>query len=86
MPKKHTPRDEPGRFAYDGLDRVRHTAEFMTVTCACTPSMRASSPAVVHLDGTARPQSEDTGVPRGREDDDQGLMGGLRRMFRRGDS
>ena len=24
MPKKQTPRDEPGRFAYDGLDRVLH--------------------------------------------------------------
>jgi carbamoyltransferase len=41
---------------YEGLDRCRHTAEFMTITCACTPSMRGASPAVVHLDGTARPQ------------------------------
>jgi DNA-binding MarR family transcriptional regulator len=24
MPKKHVQRDEPGRFAYDGLDRVLH--------------------------------------------------------------
>src|SRR5215208_5387515 len=24
MAKKHSPRDEPGRFAYDGLDRVLH--------------------------------------------------------------
>ena len=24
MPRKHTPRDEPGRFSYDGLDRVLH--------------------------------------------------------------
>ena len=24
MPRKQTPRDEPGRFAYDGLDRVLH--------------------------------------------------------------
>jgi len=24
MPRKHTPRDEPGRFAYEGLDRVLH--------------------------------------------------------------
>ena len=24
MPKKQTPRDQPGRYAYDGLDRVLH--------------------------------------------------------------
>ena len=24
MPRKQAPRDEPGRFAYDGLDRVLH--------------------------------------------------------------
>src|SRR6186997_301733 len=24
MAKKHAPRDEPGRYAYDGLDRVLH--------------------------------------------------------------
>ena len=24
MPRKQTPRDEPGRFAYEGLDRVLH--------------------------------------------------------------
>ncbi|MDQ3069291.1 MAG: carbamoyltransferase [Acidobacteriota bacterium] len=41
---------------YEGLDKYRHAAEFMTVTSTCTPSMRAASPAVVHLDGTARPQ------------------------------
>jgi carbamoyltransferase len=41
---------------YDGLDRCRHAAEFMTITCACTPEAAAQSPAVMHLDGTARPQ------------------------------
>jgi len=41
---------------YVGLDRCRHSAEFMTITCECTPKMRQESPAVVHLDGTARPQ------------------------------
>lgn len=41
---------------YEGLDRCRHTAEFMTITCSCTPVMKQQSPAVVHLDGTARPQ------------------------------
>jgi carbamoyltransferase len=32
------------------------TARFMTVTFDCTEAMQAASPAVVHLDGTARPQ------------------------------
>ena len=41
---------------YVGLDACRYTAEFMTITCGCTPYMRETSPAVVHLDGTARPQ------------------------------
>ena len=41
---------------YEGLGRCRHAAEFMTITCACTPAARSQSPAVVHLDGTARPQ------------------------------
>jgi carbamoyltransferase len=41
---------------YIGLDKARHSADYMTVTFACTPAMRAQSPAVVHVDGTARPQ------------------------------
>ncbi len=41
---------------YVGLDACRHSAEYMTITCGCTPWMREVSPAVVHLDGTARPQ------------------------------
>jgi len=35
---------------------VRHTARFMTMTFRCTEAMKKASPAVVHLDGTARPQ------------------------------
>jgi len=31
-------------------------ARFMTITFDCTPEMRAASPGVVHVDGTARPQ------------------------------
>jgi carbamoyltransferase len=41
---------------YEGLARCRYTAEFMTITCDCTAWMKRTSPAVVHLDGTARPQ------------------------------
>ncbi len=35
---------------------VAHTARFMTITLRCAEAMRRLSPAVVHLDGTARPQ------------------------------
>jgi carbamoyltransferase len=36
-----------------GADR---TSRFMTITFRCTDAMKRLSPAVVHLDGTARPQ------------------------------
>ena len=41
---------------YHGLDGCRHTAEFMTLTFDCTDRMKHLSPAVVHVDGTARAQ------------------------------
>jgi carbamoyltransferase len=41
---------------YEGLDTCRYAAEFMTITCDCTAWTKQTSPAVVHLDGTARPQ------------------------------
>jgi carbamoyltransferase len=41
---------------YTNVDRMRYSAEFMTVTTDCTPQMRSQSPAAVHVDGTARPQ------------------------------
>ena len=34
---------------------VEHTARFMTITLRCTEAMKKASPAVVHVDGTARP-------------------------------
>jgi carbamoyltransferase len=34
----------------------RYAARFMTITCAVKPEWRARIPAVVHVDGTARPQ------------------------------
>lgn len=39
-----------------GVDKARHTAEFMTITFDVRPEWRARIPAVVHVDGTARPQ------------------------------
>jgi carbamoyltransferase len=41
---------------YDGLDGARDAARYMTITFSCTEKMRAQSPGVVHVDGTARPQ------------------------------
>jgi carbamoyltransferase len=39
-----------------GVEKARHTAEFMTVTFDVKPEWRGRIPAVVHVDGTARPQ------------------------------
>ena len=41
---------------YEGLDGCDYTAESMTITCNCTDKMKQQSSAVVHVDGTARPQ------------------------------
>ena len=41
---------------YDNLDGARYPAQFMTITFACTEWMKKHCPAVVHVDGTARPQ------------------------------
>lgn len=41
---------------YRGLEGCEHAAEFMTMTFDCTPEMVRLSPAVVHVDGTARAQ------------------------------
>ncbi len=41
---------------YEGLAGAEHSAEFMTITFDCTAWMKATCPAAVHVDGTARPQ------------------------------
>jgi carbamoyltransferase len=41
---------------FEGLNGARDSARFMTITFNCTERMRAQSPGVVHVDGTARPQ------------------------------
>ena len=41
---------------YDGLGGAEDPSRFMTITFNCTPIMRKTSPGVVHVDGTARPQ------------------------------
>jgi carbamoyltransferase len=47
------------RFAgdyYKNVEGAERTAKFMTITFDCTDRMKSESPAVVHIDGTARPQ------------------------------
>lgn len=44
---------------YEDLDGARYPAHFMTITFDCTPWMKDRCPAVVHVDGTARPQLVD---------------------------
>jgi carbamoyltransferase len=41
---------------YRAVDGAEDAARFMTVTFDCLPEMRKRSPAVCHVDGTARPQ------------------------------
>jgi carbamoyltransferase len=47
---------EHRRKCYIDIDGAEHAAEFMTLTFDCTPEMKSTSPAAVHVDGTARPQ------------------------------
>ncbi len=44
---------------YSGLNGAEHTAQFMTITCDGTRRLKELCPAVVHVDGTARPQLVD---------------------------
>ena len=44
---------------YNGIDGAGQSARFMTITFDCTEEMKAVSPGVVHVDGTARPQLVD---------------------------
>ena len=41
---------------YVHMKGAEHTSKFMTITFDCTDYMKKTSPAAVHIDGTARPQ------------------------------
>jgi carbamoyltransferase len=47
---------EERKRCYLNLEGAEHAARFMTVCFDCTDEMKANSPGVVHIDGTARPQ------------------------------
>ncbi len=48
--------EEDASRVFDITSVNRYAAHFMTVTCAVKPEWRARIPAIVHVDGTARPQ------------------------------
>ncbi|MBA2565414.1 MAG: carbamoyltransferase [Gemmatimonadetes bacterium] len=56
MPFAPVTRVEDAARCYLGLAGAEYTARFMTVTFDCTSWMKERMPAVVHVDGTARPQ------------------------------
>jgi carbamoyltransferase len=59
---------EHARECYIDVHKAWHSANFMTVTFDCTEKMRKDSPAVVHVDGTARPQIIDRDTNAGYYD------------------
>ncbi len=56
MPFAPITRAENSDQCYLNISRVERAARFMTVTVDCTKFMKEKCPAVVHVDGTARPQ------------------------------
>jgi carbamoyltransferase len=47
---------DEAKHCYLNLSGAEFTSQFMTITFDCTDRMKNESPAVVHVDGTARPQ------------------------------
>jgi carbamoyltransferase len=66
--------EEDAAHVFEITDVNRYAAHFMTITCAVKPEWRARIPAVVHIDGTARPQ-----IVR---DEDNPLFAAILRRFR----
>jgi carbamoyltransferase len=56
MPFAPVTLEEFADHCYENLDGARDPAKFMTITFDCTNWMKKHCPAVVHVDGTARPQ------------------------------
>ncbi len=50
---------------FSNLETAEYAANFMTVCCDCRPEFVEKCPAVVHVDGTARPQLVDSGDQSG---------------------
>ena len=56
MPFAPSTLESSARRCYKNTKGAMHTAKFMTITFNVTDSFSKSSPAVTHIDGTARPQ------------------------------
>lgn len=56
MPFAPMTRMEDADICYLDMDGSKDTARFMTITVDCREIMKKECPAVVHVDGTARPQ------------------------------
>lgn len=56
MPFAPVTRLEDAAECYSNIESVAYSAQFMTVTVNCSEKMMSDCPAVVHVDGTARPQ------------------------------
>jgi len=56
MPFAPVTLQEQASACYVHLKGAQYAARFMTMAFDCTPWMKKNSPAVVHVDGTARPQ------------------------------
>lgn len=56
MPFAPVVRKERASELFDLPPRLQYTAQFMTVTCNVREAWKGRIPAVVHVDGTARPQ------------------------------
>ena len=56
MPFAPSVLEEHAAEIFVGVEKARHTARFMTITFDVRPEWRERIPAVVHVDGTARPQ------------------------------
>jgi carbamoyltransferase len=66
--------DEDAERVFEITPVNRYAARFMTITCAVRPEWRTRIPAVIHIDGTARPQIA--------YDRDNPLYAGILRNFR----
>ncbi len=56
MPFAPATLEEFAEDCYHDFKGTEYTSQFMTITFGCTDKMKSESPAVVHIDGTARPQ------------------------------
>ena len=57
MPFAPVTLDEYAAQCYKNIEKVKYNTKFMTISVDCTDWMKKISPAVVHIDGTARPQT-----------------------------